>query len=61
MDREKKNYIDTFNIMDFFHRNAVYPNKLEVDFIILSYDEDEDNNLSYSEFLNIFYSKKNKT
>ena len=35
MDREKKNYIDTFNIMDFFHRNAVYPNKLEIDFIIL--------------------------
>ncbi len=59
MDREKKNYIDTFNIMDFFHRNAVYPNKLEVDFIILSHDEDEDNKLSYSEFLNMIISQKN--
>ena len=59
MDREKKNYIDTFNIMDFFHRNAVYPNKLEVDFIILLYDEDEDNKLSYSEFLNMIISQKN--
>ena len=35
MDREKKNYIDTFNIMDFFHRNAIYPNKIIIRFFTI--------------------------
>ena len=59
MDREKKNYIDTFNIMDFFHRNAIYPNKIIIDFLILLYDDDNDNKLSYTEFLNMILSQNN--
>ena len=59
MDREKKNYIDTFNIMDFFHRNAIYPNKIIIDFLILLYDDDNDNKLCYTEFLNMILSENN--
>ena len=35
LDKEKKNYITSLDLMEFLHKNGVYPNQLEMEFIIL--------------------------
>ena len=59
LDKEKKNYITSLDLMEFLHKNGVYPNQLEMEFIILFYDKNADNVLSYTEFLNMILSENN--
>ena len=59
LDKEGKNGIDAVNIVDFLRRNGVYANLTETNFIIQFYDENNDNQLSYTEFLNLVLSENN--
>ena len=59
LDKEKKNYITSLDLMEFLHKNGVYPYQLEMEFIILFYDKNADNVLSYTEFLNMILSENN--
>ena len=61
IDKQKKNNIDSLNILEFLNRNGIYPNKLDIDYLILFYDENNDNQLSFSEFSNIILSNNKFT
>ena len=61
LDSQKKNCIDSSNIIDFLNKNGIYPNKLDIDFLIYFYDENKDNRISYTEFLNMILSNNNNT
>lgn len=49
VDREGKNYIDSYNIVDFLKLNSVYCSLHEARSIISFYDANADGNLNYSE------------
>lgn len=59
LDQEGKKGIDGVNIVDFLRRNGVYSTITETNFIIQFYDENCDNQLSYTEFLNLVLSENN--
>ncbi len=52
-----KNCVDTCDIINFLRTKGIYANEEEVNFLILSYDEDSNGTLSYSEFLNLVQSE----
>ena len=60
IDKENKNYIDSYNIIDILNKNSININKFEIDYLIFLYDIDCDNYLSYAEFLNMILSEKKK-
>ena len=61
IDKEKKNCIDSLNLLQILHRNGIHPKKTEIDFLILFYDENNDKILSYNEFLNMILPNNNLT
>ena len=61
IDKEAKNSICAVNILDFLRRNGIFANLTEIQFVIQFYDENMDNVLSYTEFLNLVLSESNYT
>jgi hypothetical protein len=59
IDRERKNYIDELNIVDFLKNNSVYCTSNEARIMLSFYDSNYDGNLNYSEFLNMIISDSN--
>ena len=60
IDKERKNYIDSYNLIDILNKNSININKFEIDYLIFLYDIDCDNYLSFPEFLNMILSEKKK-
>lgn len=59
VDRERKNYIDEYNIVDFFKNNSIYCTNSEARLMLSFYDSNYDGNLNYTEFLNMIISDSN--
>jgi len=59
LDRERKNYIDEYNLVDFLKNNSIYCTASEARIILSFYDSNYDGNLNYSEFLNMILSDSN--
>ena len=59
IDREGKNYIDEYNVVDFLKNNSVYCTTAEARLILSFYDSNYDGNLDYTEFLNLILSDSN--
>ena len=57
LDKENKNYIDIRNLINYFKSKEVYINKTEAQLIILFYDQNFDEVLSYSEFIKLIQSQ----
>ena len=53
LDKENKNFINTNNILNYLTSKGISSNKLEVDLLILFYDQNYDKVLSYEEFQNL--------
>ena len=60
LDFEGKNIIDACNIIEFLRTKGIYVNLIEINLIILFYDQDCDGSLSFLEFLNLIQSEKSK-
>ena len=60
LDFEGKNRIDACNIIEFLRTKGIYVNLIEINLIILFYDQDCDGSLSFLEFLNLIQSEKSK-
>ena len=58
IDMEDKNKIDCFTLINFLRIKGIYCTEEEASLIILFYDQDYDNALSYSEFINLIQSDK---
>ena len=58
LDLDCKNAINACDILNFLRCKGIYANEDEVNFIILSYDQNGDGCLSYSEFTNLIQSDK---
>ena len=58
IDLEDKNKIDCFTLINFLRIKGIYCSEEEASLIILFYDQDYDNALSYSEFTNLIQSDK---
>ena len=58
IDMEDKNKIDCFTLVNFLRIKGIYCREEESSLIILFYDQDYDNALSYSEFTNLIQSDK---
>ena len=58
IDIEDKNKIDCYSIINFLRIKGIYCTEEEASLIILFYDQDYDNVLSYPEFINIIQSEK---
>ena len=59
IDRERKNYIDEFNIVEFLKNNSIYCTTTEARIMLSFYDSNYDANLNYLEFLNMILSDSN--
>ena len=59
IDRERKNYVDEHNIVDFLKNNSIYCTEAEARLILSFYDSNYDGNLNYTEFLNMILSDSN--
>ena len=59
VDRERKNYVDEYNIVDFLKNNSIYCTNSEARLILSFYDSNSDGNLNYTEFLNMILSDSN--
>ena len=57
LDGERKNKIDSYNIINFLQNKGIYVSDQEAQLIILFYDQDFDCFLSYSEFINLIQSE----
>ena len=53
LDNGNKNKIDVYDIIQFLHSKCIFTNELEVNLLILQYDINGDNTLSFPEFLNL--------
>ena len=60
LDTSGKNNIDSCDIINFLQTRGIYANPLEVNLLILNYDEDSNGSLSYPEFLYLIQSEKSK-
>ena len=64
LDKESKNFINSDNIQNYLTSKGISSNKLEIDLLILFYDQNYDKVLSFEEFQNLIisqnYSTKNK-
>ena len=58
IDIESKNKIDTNSLINFLGIKGIYCTEEESSLIILFFDQDYDNTLSYSEFINLIQSEK---
>ena len=58
IDIESKNKIDTYSLINFLGIKGIYCTEEESSLIILFFDQDYDNTLSYSEFINLIQSEK---
>lgn len=58
-DRERKNYIDEYNVVDFLKENSIYCTNSEARLMLSFYDSNYDGNLNYTEFLNMILSDSN--
>ena len=58
IDIEDKNKIDCYSIINFLRIKDIYCTEEEASLIILFYDQDYDNVLSYPEFINVIQSEK---
>ena len=58
IDIESKNKIDTYSLINFLGIKGIYCTEEESSLIILFFDQDYDNALSYSEFINLIQSEK---
>ena len=58
IDIEDKNKIDCYSIINFLRIKGIYCTEEEASLIILFYDQDYDNALSYPEFINVIQSEK---
>ena len=58
IDIEENNKIDSYSIMNFLRIKGIYCTEEEASLIILFYDQDYDNALTYSEFNNLIQSDK---
>lgn len=59
IDRERKNYIDEYNVVDFLKNNSIYCTNSEARLMLSFYDSNYDGNLNYTEFLNMILSDSN--
>ena len=59
LDGERKNKIDSYNIIYYLQNKGIYVSEQEAQLIILFYDQDFDSFLSYSEFINLIQSENN--
>jgi Ca2+-binding EF-hand superfamily protein len=59
LDGERKNKIDSFNIINYLENKGIYVSEQEAQLIILFYDQDFDCFLSFSEFINLIQSESN--
>ena len=59
VDRERKNFVDEYNIVDFLKNNSIYCTNSEARLILSFYDSNSDGNLNYTEFLNMILSDSN--
>ena len=59
VDRERKNYIDEYNLVDFLKNNSIYCTNTEARLMLSFYDSNSDGNLNYTEFLNMILSDSN--
>jgi len=59
VDRERKNYVDEYNIVDFLKNNSIYCTNSEARLMLSFYDSNSDGNLNYTEFLNMILSDSN--
>ena len=59
VDRERKNFVDEYNIVDFLKSNSIYCTNSEARLILSFYDSNSDGNLNYTEFLNMILSDSN--
>ena len=58
IDIEDKNKIDCYSIINFLRIKGIYCTEEEASLIILFYDQNYDNVLSYPEFINVIQSEK---
>ena len=58
IDIESKNKIDTYSLINFLGIKGIYCTEEESSLIILFFDQDYDNTLSYSELINLIQSEK---
>ncbi len=58
IDIEDNNKIDCYSIMNYLRIKGIYCSEEEASLIVLFYDQDYDNALSYPEFINIIQSDK---
>ena len=58
IDIEDKNKIDCYSMINFLRIKGIYCTEEEASLIILFYDQDYDNVLSYPEFINVIQSEK---
>ena len=59
IDTDNKNSINSENLLNFLNKNGICTNLNELQYLILFYDENQDGNLSYTEFLNMILSESN--
>ena len=58
IDIEDNNKIDSYSILNYLRIKGIYCSEEEASLIVLFYDQDYDNALSYPEFINIIQSDK---
>ena len=59
IDTDDKNSINAYNLLDLLNKNGICSNVQELQYLIYFYDENQDGNLSYTEFLNMILSENN--
>ena len=59
IDTNDKNSINAYNLLDLLNKNGICSNIQELQYLIYFYDENQDGNLSYTEFLNMILSENN--
>ena len=57
LDNGKKNKIDNSDILNFLKNKNIFSTEIEVNLLILFYDDDLDTNLNFDEFINLIESK----
>ena len=59
VDRERKNYIDEYNLVDFLKNNSIYCTNTEARLILSFYDSNNDGKVTFRDFYTIMTKKLN--